>query len=126
MHTFYWGDWYDQIIGPELAAQISPMRYAIDKGMMPTSHTDAPVALPNLMQVMWATVNRTSRSGKVMGPDERLTPQKKVYVAALATVLATARLGLWQMDRARQKTAMQQLLDERRALPPPEPESESK
>jgi predicted amidohydrolase YtcJ len=23
---------------------------------------------------MWATVNRTSRSGKVMGPDERLTP----------------------------------------------------
>jgi predicted amidohydrolase YtcJ len=32
------------------------------------------VALPNLMQVAWATVNRTSRSGKVMGPDERLTP----------------------------------------------------
>jgi hypothetical protein len=32
------------------------------------------VALPNLMQVMWATVNRTSRSGKVMGADERLTP----------------------------------------------------
>ena len=28
MHTFYWGDWYDKIIGPELAAQISPMRYA--------------------------------------------------------------------------------------------------
>jgi hypothetical protein len=42
--------------------------------MIATSHTDAPVALPNLMQVMWATVNRTSRSGKVMGPDERLTP----------------------------------------------------
>jgi hypothetical protein len=32
------------------------------------------VALPNLMQVMWATVNRTSRSGKVIGADERLTP----------------------------------------------------
>lgn len=74
MHTFYWGDWYDQIIGPELAAQISPMRYAIDKGMMPTSHTDAPVALPNLMQVMWATVNRVTRSGKVQGPAERVTP----------------------------------------------------
>jgi predicted amidohydrolase YtcJ len=25
------------------------------------------------MQVMWATVNRTSRSGKVMGPGERTT-----------------------------------------------------
>jgi predicted amidohydrolase YtcJ len=74
MHTFYWGDWYDQIIGPELAQQISPIKTALDKGLVVTSHTDAPVALPNLMQVMWATVNRTSRSGKVMGPDERLTP----------------------------------------------------
>ena len=43
-------------------------------GMMPTSHTDAPVAFPNLMMVMWATVNRVSRSGAVIGPDERLTP----------------------------------------------------
>ncbi len=81
MHTFYWGDWYDQIIGPELAQQISPMRSVLDAGMIATSHTDAPVALPNLMQVMWATVNRTSRSGKVMGPDERLTP-----VEALKTI----------------------------------------
>lgn len=74
MHTFYWGDWYDEIIGPELAAQISPMRSAIDRGMITTSHTDAPVALPNLMQVMWATVNRVTRVGKVQGPDERITP----------------------------------------------------
>lgn len=74
MHTFYWGDWYDQIIGPELAQQISPIKTALNKGLVVTSHTDAPVALPNLMQVMWATVNRTSRSGKVMGADERLTP----------------------------------------------------
>jgi len=74
MHTFYWGDWYDQIIGPELAQQISPIKTALSKGLHVNSHTDAPVALPNLMQVMWATVNRTSRSGKVMGADERLSP----------------------------------------------------
>jgi predicted amidohydrolase YtcJ len=83
MHTFYWGDWYDQIIGPELAQRISPMRTAIDLGMTPTSHTDAPVALPNLMQVMWATVNRVSRSGKVMGPDERLTPTEALKAITL-------------------------------------------
>jgi hypothetical protein len=74
MHTFYWGDWYDKIIGPEKAAQISPMRTAIDLGMMPTSHTDAPVALPNLMFVAYATANRVTRSGKIQGPDERTTP----------------------------------------------------
>ncbi len=50
------------------------MRSVLNAGMIATSHTDAPVALPNLMQVMWATVNRVSRSGKVMGPEERLTP----------------------------------------------------
>jgi len=83
MHTFYWGDWYDQIIGPELAQQISPMRSVLDAGMIATSHTDAPVALPNLMQVMWATVNRTSRSGKVMGPDERLTPEEALKTITL-------------------------------------------
>jgi predicted amidohydrolase YtcJ len=74
MHTFYWGDWYGEIIGPERAQQIAPIGSALRLGMFPTSHSDAPVALPNLMQVMWATVNRVSRSGKVIGPDERLTP----------------------------------------------------
>ncbi len=41
-----------------------------------------------------------------------------VAVAAVAAVLATARLGLWQLDRARQRTALQSALDERRDLPP--------
>jgi predicted amidohydrolase YtcJ len=83
MHTFYWGDWYEQIIGPELAQQISPLRSALDRGMLVTSHTDAPVALPNLLQVMSATVNRVSRSGKVIGPDERLTPLEALKAITL-------------------------------------------
>jgi predicted amidohydrolase YtcJ len=73
MHTFYWGDWYETIVGDVQAQQISPLRSVLAAGMLANSHTDAPVALPNLMQVMWATVNRVSRSGKVIGPDERLT-----------------------------------------------------
>jgi predicted amidohydrolase YtcJ len=74
MHTFYWGDWYKKIIGDSLAMQISPINTAVKMGMKPTSHTDAPVAFPNLMMVMWATVNRVSRSGAVIGAGERLTP----------------------------------------------------
>lgn len=83
MHTFYWGDWYEQIIGPELAHQISPMQSVLKRGMMCTSHTDAPVALPNLMQVMGATVNRTSRSGKVIGKEERVTPLEALKMITL-------------------------------------------
>jgi predicted amidohydrolase YtcJ len=74
MHAYYWGDWYDQIIGEERAQQISPTRSALDRGMILTSHTDAPVALPDPINAMHITVNRKSRSGKIMGPDERLTP----------------------------------------------------
>lgn len=40
-----------------------------------------------------------------------------VFLAALAGVLLTARLGFWQLDRAAQKTALQQSLDERAAWP---------
>jgi predicted amidohydrolase YtcJ len=83
MHTFYWGDWYEQIVGPEQAAQISPMRSILSTGLHATSHTDAPVALPNLMQVAWATVNRTSRSGKVIGPDERVTPYEAIKMITI-------------------------------------------
>ena len=83
MHTFYWGDWYKQIVGPEQAARISPMRSILNTGLHATSHTDAPVALPNLMQVVWATVNRTSRSGSVVGPDERVTPYEAMKMITL-------------------------------------------
>jgi hypothetical protein len=83
MHTFYWGDWYKQIVGPEQAARISPMRSILNTGLHATSHTDAPVALPNLMQVAWATVNRTSRSGTVIGPDERVTPYEAMKMITL-------------------------------------------
>lgn len=88
MHTFYWGDWHSEIIGDELAQNISPTRSALDRGIPLTSHTDAPVALPNLMQVMWATVNRTTRSGRVLGPDQRLTPEEALKAITI--------WGAWQ------------------------------
>ncbi|NRB63482.1 MAG: amidohydrolase [Saprospiraceae bacterium] len=74
LHTFYWGDWHKQIIGDSLGNIISPTRTALDKGLKITIHTDAPVALPNLMRVIWTATNRVSRSGEIIGEQERLTP----------------------------------------------------
>ncbi|MFK2820393.1 amidohydrolase [Flavobacteriaceae sp. LMIT009] len=73
LHTFYWGDWHKQIIGEELGDKISPTRTALNKGLRLTIHTDAPVALPNLMRMVGITVERKSRSGKIIGVDEKLT-----------------------------------------------------
>jgi predicted amidohydrolase YtcJ len=74
LHTFYWGDWHKEIIGDSLGNRISPVKTALNKGVKITIHTDAPVALPNLMRVVWTAVERTSRSGLVIGESERLTP----------------------------------------------------
>ena len=73
LHTFYWGDWHRQLIGEKLGDKISPTRTALNKGLKLTIHTDAPVALPNLMRMVWTATNRVSRSGRIVGKDERLT-----------------------------------------------------
>lgn len=74
LHTFYWGDWHKEIIGEDLGNQISPTRTALNKGLRLTIHTDAPVALPNLMRMVGISVERKSRSGKLIGAGEKLTP----------------------------------------------------
>ncbi|RKQ42865.1 hypothetical protein BXY85_3482 [Roseivirga pacifica] len=74
LHTFYWGDWHKEIIGDELGEKISPTRTALNKGLKLTIHTDAPVALPNLMRMVGISVERISRSDKEIGPEEKLTP----------------------------------------------------
>jgi predicted amidohydrolase YtcJ len=73
MHTYYWGDWHrSSVLGPERAARISPCDSARKLGMIFTSHHDAPVANPDSIRVLSATVTRVTRSGYVLGPDERV------------------------------------------------------
>lgn len=74
LHTFYFADAHIANRGPKQAAYISPMRDAIDKGIHPTNHTDFVVAPLDQMFMLWSAVNRISRSGEVLGPDQRVTP----------------------------------------------------
>ena len=78
LHTFYWGDWHKEIIGDSLGNKISPMRTALNKGLRVTIHTDAPVALPNLLRMVGISVERKSRSGAVIGANEKLTPYEAI------------------------------------------------
>jgi hypothetical protein len=73
MHTFYWGDWHrEHTVGPELVDEISPTGWCVQRGMKFSSHHDAPVAFPNSMRVLDATVTRRSRSGDIIGPAQRV------------------------------------------------------
>ncbi len=74
-HTFYWGDWHrESVLGEPRASYISPCRDVIDAGINLTSHHDAPVIFPKSMRVYDATVNRVTRTGEIIGPDQRITP----------------------------------------------------
>jgi predicted amidohydrolase YtcJ len=73
MHTFYWGDWHrEHTVGPVLADNISPTGWCVKRGMRFSTHHDAPVAFPDSMRVLDATVTRRSRSGDIIGPDQRV------------------------------------------------------
>jgi hypothetical protein len=73
MHTFYWGDWHrDHTVGPVLAENISPTGWCVKRGMKFTSHHDAPVAFPDSMRVLDATVTRRTRSGDILGASQRV------------------------------------------------------
>jgi predicted amidohydrolase YtcJ len=73
-HTFYFGDAHVQLRGKAQADFLSPMRAAIDLGLRPTNHTDFVVTPLDQMFVVWTAVNRVSRSGAIIGADQRVTP----------------------------------------------------
>jgi predicted amidohydrolase YtcJ len=74
LHTFYFATAHELNRGPEQAAYLSPMRDAIDAGLHPTNHTDFYVAPLDQLFMMWSALNRVSREGEVVGPDQRITP----------------------------------------------------
>ena len=73
LHTYYFADAHRKNRGEAQAAYISPMRDAIDAGMHPTNHTDAVVAPLDQMFMLFTAVNRVSRGGASVGPDQRVT-----------------------------------------------------
>ena len=75
MHTFYWGDWHRQSVGgPERAENISPTGWLYANDILFSIHSDAPVTFPNSMRILASAVNRTTRTGYVLGPSQRIDP----------------------------------------------------
>ena len=74
LHTYYFAEAHIANRGKDQAMYISPMRDAIDAGLHPTNHTDFVVAPLDQMFMLWSAVNRISRAGAEIGPDQRVTP----------------------------------------------------
>jgi predicted amidohydrolase YtcJ len=73
-HVFYWGDRHESIfLGPERAARISPLASAAARGIRFTIHNDTPVTPVDPLLLVWCSVNRTMKNGKVLGPEQRIS-----------------------------------------------------
>ncbi len=93
-HAFFWGDIHVQNLGIERASFLSPLKTTLDMGIVATNHTDFMVTPLDQLMTVWTAVNRTTRSGKVLGPDERLTP-----LEALKTITINSAYQHQQEDR---------------------------
>ncbi|ALR15357.1 amidohydrolase [Vibrio natriegens] len=94
-HTFFWGDWHrDEVFGEERAIRISPTRSASNLGINYTTHNDAPVVDPDIIRLIYNTVNRVTRSGQTLGEDQKATAYE-----ALASVTKNAAYQYLEEDQ---------------------------
>jgi predicted amidohydrolase YtcJ len=94
-HGFYWGDWHvNQTLGRERAFRLNPARSAGRRGLRFSLHNDAPVVPPNILFLLWSAVTRLSRTGEMIGPQQRLTAAE-----ALRAVTIDAAYQHFEEDR---------------------------
>ncbi len=71
-HTYLWGDVHRKNIGEERAEFISPMAAAMDAGLKASNHADFNVTPLDAFLMLWTSMSRTTRTGVVLGPDQRV------------------------------------------------------
>lgn len=83
-HLYFWGDEHWQFtLGPERTQRMNPCRTAAELGVAFSIHSDAPVTPLDPLFTAWCSVTRTSRSGRVIGPDETLTREQAFHAITL-------------------------------------------
>lgn len=72
-HVYFWGDRHKQIfLGPERGRRISPLAEAKAHNLLFTLHSDCPITPISPLFSVWAAVNRMTREGHVLGPEQRI------------------------------------------------------
>ena len=71
-HVNYWGDVHMKNFGPARGSRVSPVKEALDAGLVYNFHTDTPVVKPDLLHSVWSAVNRVTRKGQTIGEDLKI------------------------------------------------------
>ncbi len=83
VHPFFWGDWHRRSFGEQRAAFISPGRATLERNIPFTIHNDSPVVPPDMMRLLSIAVNRETRGGFVLGPEQRLSAAEALHAVTL-------------------------------------------
>ena len=79
MHVWYYGDrHYQRFLGPERAARVDPSGSAVRLGMRHSLHTDTPVMPVWSIRSIHSAVNRITRGGMLLGPEQRISAEEAV------------------------------------------------
>lgn len=74
-HVYYWGDRHLKLfLGRDRAERIDPLRSSLDEGLNFSLHSDLPVTPLSPIFSIHNAVNRVTRDGVVLGPEQRITP----------------------------------------------------
>lgn len=76
-HVYYWGDIHIKNLGKR-AQDISPIKSAIENGLIYTMHQDTPVILPNMFETIWCAVNRKTQNGIEIGNSQKITVKEAI------------------------------------------------
>ncbi len=82
-HPFFWGDWHRKSFGEARASNISPTAAALALDLPFTIHNDSPIVPPDMMRLLWITVNRKTRSGYVLGAHQRIDTYDALHAMTL-------------------------------------------
>lgn len=94
-HVYYWGKRHKEMfLGPERARRISPLAEAVEHGLLFTLHSDCPVTPISPLFSVWAAVNRLTREGEVLGPEQRID----VITALKSMTIYGARLNFAEKE----------------------------
>ncbi|MCD2137580.1 amidohydrolase [Salinicoccus halitifaciens] len=93
-HTYYWGDVHLKNFGEKRGSRVSPARSAFDRGLAVNFHQDSPIVDPDMLHTIWCAVNRITRNGASIGPEQRVS----VY-EALQAVTINAAYAYFEEDR---------------------------
>ncbi len=79
-HCFFWGDTHLKNLG-DRAQRISPTKRALTLGIPFSLHQDCPVTPPDMLRSVWSAVNRVTRSGVILGEENRLDAYEALIAA---------------------------------------------